>query len=255
MTPADIQSIIQFSRDTSADAQHTRRIFGKAKNIHHSIYVRAFKSANDPDLEVFDKNPSATAPYHNNLHQATVALTAQFIVETKGEKHLSLAAVENLGWPIFVDAPLFIAGLFHDYGHSGGALEDHINIARATAIVQNFNIQSGWMNEILSLIAVTEYPFIREPKTGARKALRDADLVCALLLTPTMYFQQYVMGLRAEMEVKLGKSISIREFAEGQMKFLDSTKFYAIEGTVLEKQYRDFNHEFYTALLSADGID
>lgn len=250
MTPEGMKSLLHFSREVTADANYTRRIF---EMVEH--FYSPFERVKHPDLVTFRRNPSANAPYHNNLHQATVALTARFILETGGSKELSLKAVEDLGVPRHKDWPTVIAGLFHDYAHSGGALDDHLNIARATSVVQGLDIHPEIMNEVLSLIAVTEYPFIREPKTEGEKALRDADLACALLLTPSMYFQQYIMGLRTEMVVKLGKSLSIREFAQGQMKFIDSIKFYAIEGTVLEKQYRDFNNEFYTALLACEGID
>lgn len=64
------------------------------------------------------ENPSAALPYHNAGHCCTVGLNC---VDGAINNGMSPEDTSNL----------FLAGLYHDYDHSGGKCTDDINIARA----------------------------------------------------------------------------------------------------------------------------
>lgn len=113
-------------------------------------------------------NPSSGLPYHGYQHLLTVA-TACYesgMFYSSGSKD---------------DARiLFLAGLYHDWNHSGGTYSDSVNIAQAivgmTQSVKTLEtFDNATISQIASLIAATEYPSVREPKTTLEKIILDAD--------------------------------------------------------------------------------
>lgn len=79
----------------------------------------------EPFLEILSTNPSKNLPYHNNNHLIDVAYDANLI----GSLHGLTATLRRT---------LFVAGLFHDFNHTGIAKPDQNNINLAIAsLVQN----------------------------------------------------------------------------------------------------------------------
>ena len=136
-------------------------------------------------------NPSKNLPYHNNRHMLGVCRIAHDIMTADCFATTSDRDVVT------------VAAMLHDYGHTGGAQADSVNIANAIAGLEQFwethPNTAEWLGPykpvIEDLIRVTEYPFVREPKTYAEKVLRDADLLYACMSLDTDVIME---GLRLE---------------------------------------------------------
>lgn len=102
---------------------------------------------------------------------------------------------------------LFIACMFHDYGHSLGTYTDsyNINVAclKVKGIFNNHTISelntTSMHNEaeILDIIKVTQYPFVITPETLSEKIIRDADLT----MTLSKNVDEYASGLTSELSL------------------------------------------------------
>lgn len=118
---------------------------------------------------VWEGNPSADAPYHNNHHNAVVAVETYALADALNMRNSTRKH------------ELFIAGLFHDYGHKAGTNPDHENITEAIQQIYNMEdlLETHGYNpdSIAHYIAGTEYPLpdYFTLNTGHR-ILRDADL-------------------------------------------------------------------------------
>jgi hypothetical protein len=113
-------------------------------------------------------NPSRSLPYHGYQHLLTVAIACY----SSGEYYF--------GKNIKQIRPLFLAGLYHDWDHSGNKYADSINVARAIvgmtkALEELENLDNLTISEIANLIAITEFPIRRFPITQAEKIILDAD--------------------------------------------------------------------------------
>lgn len=170
-------------------------------------------------------NPSRHLPYHNNQHMQEVALNAVKLYrmeEDNGELPCSLG-------PRADEMTLLIAGLFHDYGHSGGLLPDHANIAMACEMLKAYvskyepNIPARVLADAIDLIKVTEFPFVHEPKTSLQRIFRDADLLGFLEADGPV---NVIHGLRLEMNVKAEKPLSQMEMYERQVQYVDNIKLF-----------------------------
>lgn len=162
-------------------------------------------------------NESASLPYHSNFHQASVAVVANTIWRSiHGEER----PVER--------AALIIAAMFHDYNHSGGTKPDTINVVSAIHNIYSvvpYSVEQLVYEAILS----TEFPFVRDPVSDVAKVLRDADILACTVCSQATYYQQYVVGLRKEIEVSKKASISAEEFFTMQMNFLPNIKFFVAQ--------------------------
>ena len=115
-----------------------------------------------------EKNPSTNLPYHGYQHLISVSI-AYF---NSGEYYFS-SETDMI-------RPLFLAGLYHAWNHSGGDYEDSINVARAIvgmaeAVNELESFEHKVVDEIATLISVTEHPAQRSPQNTSEKIILDAD--------------------------------------------------------------------------------
>lgn len=153
------------------------------------------------------RNPSRDAPYHNATHEACVVVAAYEGACFEGLRRHELDA-------------LMIAAAFHDFNHTAGREPDHVNIARALNGLDQYFEENTTDDEVMDLarklIEVTEYPFIRAPRTLTEAIIRDADLM--------MPYQDEQLrlalftGLREELATA-GKTFTTEEYATGLAEF------------------------------------
>lgn len=164
---------------------------------------------------VKDTNASADMPYHNNNHLLNVARLASQLYRS--------------GWDCnrTDERTVIAAALFHDYDHSGGELQDAQNIERAIKGMTDFLERRPVLGvepaQVAELIAVTEFPFTREPKNKLEQCLRDADLLYSF---SDATVPDIMDGLRSEMERSQQREITLTEFKAGQGKFINQMTFH-----------------------------
>lgn len=202
-------------------------------------------------------NPSARKPYHNNRHMHRMAGIAGFLFEntdtyagyTTSQRHVDSTL-------------LFIACLWHDYGHSAGLVSDAENIQFATqsfkmwwadncADMVQYIYQPSAMfkeksveilanqaeREIVRLMWVTEFPFVHDPKTPMEFCIRDADL----LYTFDEDTGKIVHGLYMELKSsgKFPPGFSFMNFMDRQYAFLNSCTHYTGLGRQIHNDMKD----------------
>ena len=176
-----------------------------------ALYIKGF----------MDKNPSKDNPYHNNYHMYSMVVRCNTLADYAIQRGSEVRKDE-----------LLLAAMFHDYEHSGGKLVDSQNIERAIrAIEQSGLLEFSQLEDVCDIIDVTQYPFIYEPFTIEEKIIRDADL---LQCTEAGYIYHTYYGLLEEIRIK-NSDLTTQQFVVGQLKFLESAKFY----TELPKMYED----------------
>lgn len=118
-------------------------------------------------MKLVSENPAASLPYHNNDHNFMLAVNAHDI----GKK---------LGMDEKLLKHLLVAGIFHDYNHTGTTLPDAVNIKRALHFLhQNVEVftEAGLSVPLLQiLIQATENPPAAK-YTLPEQVMRDADLL------------------------------------------------------------------------------
>lgn len=169
-------------------------------------------------LTFSDGNPSANLPYHNNDHCYNVAVDAYDLGKMFPE--MNERSLRHL----------LVAGLFHDYAHTGYSHPDNLNIAAAEKYIKDIapHLKSMEISvgRIIRLIRATENPSppTREYSTD-EKIMRDADLMgwCQ-----EENHEKFLLGLSIEFEEPVTK--------ESTRKFLSSTKFYTVQA---EKKFKE----------------
>lgn len=195
-------------------------------------------------------NPSRYMPYHNNQHMQEVALNAVKLYRMEEDNCQPVAAFG----PRFDEMTLLVAGLFHDYGHSGGLLPDKANIAMACEILnvyahkQGADLPGQVCKEAIELIRITEFPFVHEPKTSLQRILRDADLLG--FLGPHGPYN-VISSLRLEMNVKAEKPLSPMEMYERQVEFVKDVTFFTKSAQQLWDAGADYQLELTHRLAMA----
>lgn len=147
-------------------------------------------------------------PYHNIQHAFTVAINSMRIADT-------------VSMPRMDRAVLLVAALYHDYGHSAGELTDDENIRIAVEGVRKHltpALGNPFVDAVVDLIPITEYPYTREPSTLCEQVLRDADLL--------QHFEpdgeRFTQGLAQELGFELTK--------EATVAFLSAQQLYTEAG-------------------------
>jgi hypothetical protein len=174
---------------------------------------------------IVEKSISNYLPYHNLNHLLTVLKYSDLIAH---------------GEEVYYDqrTPLHLAALFHDVNHSGGKLKDSENIEYAVIAFENFaqaymNMSDDKdvliFNEVISLIRVTEYPYVKAHSalTPMEKIIRDADMMQAFEYN---WINQATLGLAAE------AGMTIRDFIPRQRHFLEDIQFLTSTGKKLKKE-------------------
>jgi hypothetical protein len=185
-------------------------------------------------------NPNPMAPYHCNEHMEGVWYIAKEIWDVeKLDPQYALPDAEEV-----MAIQLMLACMFHDFGHTGGMMNDRENIRRAVKALKRFVlVDSKVINKkvakkykdslgfmlwgAIALIDVTEYPFVKTPVNKLEFIIRDADL----LYTTVRGEPEIVMDkLRMEIERSQGRIITYAEMAEGQQAFMSSAQLFTPTG-------------------------
>jgi hypothetical protein len=180
-------------------------------------------------------NPSGQLPYHNNEHMYNVARVAY---ELYCEDH-----VIDGNFAIAEARVLIVAGLIHDYDHSGGKQPDNENIKRHVSkvsylakrgLIENFS-EEDWKG-VKQLIRSTEFPHKDREWHDLQDYIRDADFMYSLeihSLRPIMH------GISEELTHKLGRVMEPAEFIVAQRKFLGEVRMYSQPGQRIWGKARD----------------
>lgn len=201
-------------------------------------------------------NPGADNPYHNNTHMQRMAGNAVMLLQFSEEYQAQTPAIQKR-WT----AMTLIAGLWHDYGHSGGKVDDAKNIQVAVDAVRNYltlrvsdfadyfanmdpnrtqrlmTLFAVTCEEIFETIRVTQWPFVRDPKTVIQKCIRDADL----LYTYGSDTGAVVYSLYTELKTagKFPADASFDDFMVRQADFIDGCVFFTPKGKELHAILKD----------------
>ena len=176
-------------------------------------------------LYVVKNNPSANVPYHNTRHMIDMTRIAQNLLMVQGTESYTDGDTGDM-------TVLTLAGLFHDFAHSGGKEDDTKNVKRACKEAFTFlsgkpSISNIMLNDIIETIECTVFPFTVEPTTLYQKCIRDADVLYATMSQdPTIIMEK----LRDEICVSQDRAISYEEMLEGQRKFMDGVILYTDAG-------------------------
>lgn len=160
---------------------------------------------------VFNRAQNLIHPYHNFRHMTHITWLCHNAVEF----YLGNTRVSRRGW-----RELLIAGLFHDFDHSGMMGHDDLNIERALRGLRTHILpqDAPYIVLIEHMIKGTQFPYVipSQDLTLGGLILRDADMSQALSVA---WIQQVVFGLAGEW----GKTP--KEILKMQEPFLKSLKF------------------------------
>ena len=179
-----------------------------------------------------DDNPSKDLPYHNNAHMYGTACVAFQLVSDMRASHRNTTTLNTNELKA-----LLHAALLHDYGHSGGSMDDAWNIENAVKHAEK-TVPYPLQRIVIPAIRCTKFPFVVEPTNVVERILRDADILYATVTGDAAIIME---GLRAEINVKRGRGnkLSYTEMVEAQIKFLSEVKFYTKEGKMMMDRYKD----------------
>lgn len=182
---------------------------------------------------VRESNPSGDLPYHCTFHCVTVAVTAFNLYSAIGKRTRGRqsAITDNA-------RQLFVAGLFHDFNHSGGKLADWENIERAIRGWQNSfadDTTRFGVGRVEEIIQATEFPWKEIPFRHTHNIIRDADFLSSAEIAATLL---PIDGLPIELEETLGKRLSPEGMFSRQPDFLNSLRMNTLEGQYLWDQVR-----------------
>jgi hypothetical protein len=151
------------------------------------------------------KAPNANAPYHNVRHMLHVFWEAY-----DGGVHMGLGPrpLRNL----------LIAGLMHDYGHTGRRVDDQVNIDIAVRglDVHALDEDRPFLLDIRGSIRATKYPYGDEEFTQEQLILRDADQSQTF---SEVWLHSVLYGLGQEMEMTYEQMLRM------QRPFLEKMSF------------------------------
>lgn len=170
------------------------------------------------------ENGSGTIPYHNNDHAMTVVKWCGRLESMMAAK--TCTSVRGM----------LLGATLHDIHHSGGKRPDTDNVSDALdALIQFTSIhkRSFSAEEVevaRQCIECTVFPFTVEPVTIEQKIIRDADILQSIDID----FEN-ILGdqLRKEIIVARGENVTRKQFAAGELKFLDTIVMYTEPGQVL----------------------
>lgn len=186
--------------------QITRQLFNaKGMNIIGNILLHHMR-----------ENSTQQGYYHDSAHMFAVAIEAD-----------EMAVHYELN--VETRQALFLAAIYHDYGHSYGKQKDIFNIHKAIGhfldhcqkydFVDNLQIKQETIPIICNMIMCTHYPFVNEPCNYAASILRDADL----LMSIQQDVEYFADGLTREFSNQL---LDIVATPEEMHKFALTQKFY-----------------------------
>lgn len=189
------------------------------------------------------ENGSGNLPYHNNDHAMTVVKWCGRLESMMAAK--TMTSVRGM----------LLGGVLHDIHHSGGKRPDSDNVSDALdalvqfAAIHRRNFIPEETEVARQCIECTVFPFVVEPVTTEQKIIRDADILQSI----DVDFEN-ILGeqLRKEIIVARGKPVSRKQFAEGELAFLDTIEMYTEPGKVLWAAAKPILVERFTEI--ATGI-
>ena len=174
---------------------------------------------------VRDTNPSNDLPYHNWTHLCHVVVN-------------SSAGANYYALPSTTQTDIAVAAIFHDYDHSGGHSDDAENVDRAIQGFSEWNsLQKHplWDSDsVTHLIRSTQHPPVVDFISIEQKILHDSDLMENGLDT---WHEKIMNGVRYELEIKYGHSISYTQMLEMQLEFHDGVVWRTRWGQEFDRQY------------------
>jgi len=228
-----------FLESTFLYASYLDECFAKKEREARSIIAQyiQFSNIEEPDSfgvikSFFEKHYDRAARYHNWHHTCCMIVNVSDAYAYTKER-------DRQEWDLKEYRSLILAAAMHDIGHTGGHESDTINVARAIALASDFIRYARLDTQVdkalvISLIRVTEFPFVFEPKTELEKIIRDADLLQSL--EPTWFYMIYHC-LLAEIRVKR-TSLKFTEFCKMQHDFMHNAQFYSVWWN--EKKFGEF---------------
>ena len=189
------------------------------------------------------ENGSGRLPYHNNDHALTV-------VKWCGRLQSMIP-----DWTLTSIRGMLLGATLHDIHHSGGKRPDTDNVSDALdTLVQFVGIHNREFSSVEIDVAVkciqcTVFPFAVNPETYEQKIIRDADILQSI----DVDFEN-ILGeqLRQEIIVSRGANVTRKQFAEGELAFLDTVQMHTEPGAVLWAAAKPVLVERFTQL--AEGI-
>lgn len=177
-------------------------------------------SLNPAHLDIIGLNPAHINPYHNNEHLYTVALNC-----LEAAKYYNLSRQD--------ERLLLLAGLYHDYAHSGGKHSDTINVSKSISYALHHceeleKLSDEETDKLANIIHATIQPSTlhNADLNLLQKIIMDADMM--QWLEPDA--DDFLVGLSVEM----GREItwhSTKEFLENYVAKTDWGK-HKIEALV-----------------------
>ena len=154
-------------------------------------------------------------------------------------------------------ATLMVASMFHDFGHSGGRRPDRENIQLAIRKIKHFVlVESDVLNKVfkkkypddwgyllwgsISIVDVTEFPFVKQPQGMLECIMRDADVLYAAMSNKPELIME---DLRKEMEVYFGHGLHYNVMLEGQWDFMQKAVMYTESGKALFAEHAPAYYE------------
>ena len=199
----------QLATANNKSCEHIAR-FLSVEHFYEYFMARSF----------IDKQRTSFA-YHGRDHNISVALNA-----------LEGACLEGLDE--FHQKGLFVAGLFHDLGHSLGKRSDHANITVAIGLFDKaFNLQSPKEQEnnralrsfVKKCIRTTEFPYRQKNVTPIElRIMRDADMM-SFYDTPTQQLKLFKGLYYEKNSAWLTTKAQCADFAVSNEEFLRGIKW------------------------------
>lgn len=195
---------------------------------------------------VVETNPARRNTYHNNEHMKTVARLSWELLNIEIVR--STCLINN---PAEV---LLVAGMMHDYGHSGGELTDEENIAIALMGVENIagtlieRYNEEFVEDVKDVIRVTQYPFVYRPTNLLQQIIRDADVMQSFEPNGLTLIME---GLRNELRNDKGEVPTHAVMAEGQIKFLQNLELFTDTAKAVRESYGETIKEAFEAYVVA----
>lgn len=191
----------------------------------------------DGDLRYYFKiafnAKNVQAPYHNFRHMLHVTMLCTSALEFYKGTRYELSGREA--------RELLIAGLFHDFDHTGRTGNDDLNIEYALRGLEKHLLlhDQPSIDRIRGMIKGTQFPYVIDASALSLggKILRDADASQAFSVA---WIQQVIFGLAEEMGTTPLQVLQSQKKFLGKIEFhTDWAKFMFKESGQIEEKIRE----------------
>jgi hypothetical protein len=141
-----------------------------------------------------------------------------------------------------------VGAILHDYDHSGGLVTDDINVKLARKMLLlaqetcplEFRLSDAELELADACIAITKYPYDRDPEIELEMIIRDADLMQIYEEDVSKLRRQY-LGLKSEIELARGVTFTNEEYAAGQVDWLKTNVHWYSAWAIEKAEVLDWN--------------